>query len=237
MSVAPRELQNYELQDPDVRLMLQVRDGSAGTTSAAFEELVTRYQSRLLTVLEHLVGSRELAEDLAQEVFLRVFRARKRYQPEARFSTWLFTIANNVASNALRSKSRRREVGVPDKMNGSDTNAFGLDQMAKAASALMPTRSLDKAESAEIVRAAMESLNERQRLALLLSKFEGMSYQDIAQTMGLSVQAIKSLLSRARVNLERILTPYVEEGVRPEQAAPLTTAPDESGQLPSGALS
>lgn len=235
MSVAPSQPQRYELQDPDVRLMLQVRDGGAVASSAAFEELVLRYQSRLLTVLEHLVGNRELAEDLAQEVFLRVFRARKRYQPEARFSTWLFTIANNVASNALRSKSRRREVGVPDKINGSDTNPFGLDQMAKAASALMPTRALDKAESAQIVRLALESLNERQRLALLLSKFEGMSYQDIAQTMGLSVQAIKSLLSRARVNLEKILTPYVEEGVRPDQAT-AGAAADESGPLPSEAI-
>jgi len=236
LSVAQPQPQRYELQDPDVRLMLQVRDGGAVASSAAFEELVLRYQSRLITVLEHLVGNRELAEDLAQEVFLRVFRARKRYAPEARFSTWLFTIANNVASNALRSKSRRREVGVPDKINGSDTNPFGLDQMAKAASALMPTRALDKAESAQIVRLALEALNERQRLALLLSKFEGMSYQDIAQTMGLSVQAIKSLLSRARVNLERILTPYVEEGVRPDQAAPLSRG-DESGPLPSESIS
>ncbi len=237
MSAAPREQPNYEQQDPDVRLMLQVRDGASDASSAAFEELVLRYQSRLLTVLEHLVGNRELAEDLAQEVFLRVFRARQRYAPEARFSTWLFTIANNVASNALRSKSRRREVGVPEKSNGSDTNPFGLDQMAKAASALMPTRALDKAESAEIVRLALESLNDRQRLALLLSKFEGMSYQDIADTMGLSVQAIKSLLSRARVNLEKILTPYVEEGVRPDQAAARSPGPDESGQLSSGAIS
>jgi RNA polymerase sigma-70 factor (ECF subfamily) len=236
LSVANSQPQRFELQDPDVRLMLQVRDGGAVASSAAFEELVLRYQARLLTVLEHLVGNRELAEDLAQEVFLRVFRARSRYQPEARFSTWLFTIANNVASNALRSKSRRREVGVPDKINGSDTNTFGLDQMAKAASALMPTRALDKAESAQIVRLALESLNERQRLALLLSKFEGMSYQDIAQTMGLSVQAIKSLLSRARVNLERILTPYVEEGVPPEQAAATAPAADESGPLPSEAI-
>src|SRR5688572_4683274 len=205
--------------------MLQVRAGNA----AAFEELVLRYQARLLTVLEHLVGNRELAEDLGQEVFLRVFRARERYQPEARFSTWLFTIANNVASNALRSKSRRREVGVPEKSNGSDTSPFGLDQMAKAASALMPTRALDKVESAEMVRQALESLNDRQRLALLLSKFEGMSYQDIADTMDLSVQAIKSLLSRARVNLEKILTPYIEEGVPPESSADREDAADDSG--------
>jgi len=205
---------HYELHDPDVRLMLQVRDGDA----AAFTELVLRYQNRLLTVLEHLVGNREQAEDLTQDVFIRVFKARERYAPEAKFSPWLFTIANNVASNALRSRSRRREVGVPEG-NGSDSMPMSLDQMAKAASGFMPTRALDKAEQAEMVRHAVSNLNERQRMALLLAKFEGMSYQDIAQTMDLSVQAIKSLLSRARVNLKEMLTPYVESGTPPEEEA------------------
>jgi RNA polymerase sigma-70 factor (ECF subfamily) len=208
----------YELHDPDVRLMLQVRDGDA----AAFTELVLRYQNRLLTVLEHLVGNREQAEDLAQEVFVRVFKARHRYEPEAKFSTWLFTIANNIASNALRSRNRRREVGVPEG-NGSDSTPLSLDQLAKATSGAQPTRRLDKAEQAEIVRTAVAALSERQRMALLLAKFEGMSYQDIAQTMDVSVQAIKSLLSRARVNLKEILTPYVEQGTRPDDhQSPLT---------------
>jgi RNA polymerase sigma-70 factor (ECF subfamily) len=202
---------NYALHDPDVRLMLQVRDGDA----AAFEELVRRYRDRLLTILEHLVGHREQAEDLAQDVFVRVFKARERYTPDAKFSTWLFTIANNVASNALRSRSRRREVRVPEG-NGADSAPLALDQLAKAASGFMPTRALDKAEQAEMVRHAVAALNERQRMALLLAKFEGMSYQDIAQTMDLSVQAIKSLLSRARVNLKEILTPYVERGIPPD---------------------
>jgi RNA polymerase sigma-70 factor, ECF subfamily len=212
---------NYELHDPDVRLMLQVRDGDA----AAFTELVLRYQNRLLTILEHLVGSREQAEDLAQDVFVRVFKARERYEPEAKFSTWLFTIANNVASNALRSRSRRREVGVPE--GNGDSTPLALDQLAKAASGFMPTRALDKAEQAEMVRHAVAALSERQRMALLLAKFEGMSYHDIAQTMGLSVQAIKSLLSRARVNLKEILTPYVERGVRPDETEPPPSAGDE----------
>jgi RNA polymerase sigma-70 factor, ECF subfamily len=213
---------NYELHDPDVRLMLQVRDGDA----AAFTELVLRYQNRLLTILEHLVGNREQAEDLTQDVFVRVFKARERYEPEAKFSTWLFTIANNVASNALRSRSRRREVRVPEG-NGSDSTPLALDQLAKAASGLMPTRALDKAEQAEMVRHAVSALNERQRMALLLAKFEGMSYQDIAQTMGLSVQAIKSLLSRARVNLKEILTPYVERGIPPDEGNHSPNANDE----------
>jgi len=203
---------DYEMRDPDVRLMLQVRDDNA----AAFEELVLRYQSRLITVLEQLVHRREQAEDLAQEVFMRVFRARKTYQPGAKFSTWIFTIANNVASNALRSLARRRESAVPSKTSNSDAAMIPLDQMAKAASGLMPTRQLDELERAEMVREAIQSLNERQKMALLLSKFEGMSYLEIAETMQLSTQAVKSLLSRARYNLRMSLEPYMQEGAVPD---------------------
>jgi RNA polymerase sigma-70 factor, ECF subfamily len=198
---------NLQLHDPDVRLMLEVRDDKA----AAFEELMLRYQNRLVTVLEHLVGRRDLAEDLAQDVFLRVYRARKRYVPGAKFSTWLFTIANNVASNALRSQSRRREVNLKAKL-GESTGAYTLDQMVQDASSLMPARQVDKSEMREVVREAVGTLNERQRLAVLLSKFENMSYEDIAQTMEMTPQAIKSLLSRARGNLRAVLEPYLERG-------------------------
>src|SRR5262249_4832755 len=114
LALSESSAEAYDLRDPDVRLMLQVRDDDA----AAFEELVLRYQARLLTVLEHLCGRRDLAEDLAQDVFLRVYRSRKRYQPGAKFSTWLFTIANNVASNARRSMSRRKEVNVEGRESG-----------------------------------------------------------------------------------------------------------------------
>ena len=98
-------------------------DQSDDAAAAAFEELVLRYQNRLLTVLEHLVGNKEQAEDLAQDVFVRVFKARARYQPEAKFSTWLFTIANNVASNADLSMSwesvRAPPVSAPPKPSPS----------------------------------------------------------------------------------------------------------------------
>jgi RNA polymerase sigma-70 factor (ECF subfamily) len=178
------------------------------------EELVNKYQARLLTVLEHLVHNRELAEDLSQEVFLRVFRARHNYTAGAKFSTWLFTIANNVASNARRDRSRRKEVRV-SRSPDEDSSAEPLDHMALAASGLMPTRQLDKTEMAEVVRMAIENLSERQRLAVLLSKFEEMSYADIAATMGMTTQAIKSLLSRARGNLRAILEPYLQSGIKP----------------------
>jgi len=207
LAVSDSTAERYRLHDPDVRLMLQVRDDNA----AAFEELVARYQDRLLTVLRHLVGGRVQAEDLAQEVFLRVYRARKRYQPGAKFSTWLFTIANNVASNALRTLGRRREVQLDPAASGPSP-ANPVEGLAQDASGLMPTRQLDKAETAEIVRLAIEQLNDRQRLAVLLSKFEEMSYAEIAQTMEISTQAVKSLLSRARGALREILEPYLEKG-------------------------
>jgi RNA polymerase sigma-70 factor, ECF subfamily len=198
------------LRDPDVRLMLEVRDDNA----TAFEELVLRYQTRLVTLLEHMVGNRDHAEDLTQEVFLRVYRARKRYEPGARFSTWLFTIANNVAANALRSRSRRREVSLRAPEGGS-TGGRPLERLVQASSGQMPARQLDRAEIRDVIGLALTSLNDRQRMAVLLSKFEGMSYADIAESMELSPQAIKSLLSRARVNLRAVLEPYFEHGQRP----------------------
>ena len=196
--------------DPDVRLMLEVRDGSA----AAFEELVLRYQDRLITVLEHLVGNRDSAEDLAQEVFLRVYRARKRYEPGAKFSTWLFTIANNVAANARRGRARRREVTLRSRDSGP-LGPRPLDVLLQVSSGQIPARQLDKAEACDIVRLAVAALNERQRMAVLLSKFEGMSYVDIGETMELTPQAVKSLLSRARNALREVLEPYFQSGDHP----------------------
>jgi RNA polymerase sigma-70 factor (ECF subfamily) len=210
LPVSESSAHQYQLQDPDVRLMLKVRDDNA----AAFDELMLRYQNRLVTVLEHLVGRRDQAEDLAQEVFLRVYRARKRYVAGAKFSTWLYTIANHVAANALRSRSRRPEVNLAPRASDSGP-AAALDKMAVAASGAMPARQLDKAELRDVVRQALLGLSERQRMAVLLNKFEDMSYADIAAAMEMSPQAIKSLLSRARVNLKEILEPYLEDGTRP----------------------
>jgi RNA polymerase sigma-70 factor (ECF subfamily) len=193
-----------QLRDPDVRLMLQVRDDDA----AAFEELMLRYQHRVVTLLEHLVGQRETAEDLAQEVFLRVYRARKTYAPSAKFCTWLFTIVNNVAANAQRSRIRRKEVNLAASP-GDSSGAMPLDQMALAASGQMPARQLDKVEMRQVVRAAVGQLNERQRMAVLLNKFESLCYEDIAAAMEMSPKAVKSLLSRARENLREMLEPYL----------------------------
>ena len=206
MAISDSTAERFTQADPDVRLMLRVRDDDA----AAFEELMLRYQDRLVGVLAHLVGQKDLAEDLAQDTFLRVYRSRKSYKPGAKFSTWLFTIANNVASNARRTLARRKETRlVPPP---GQTGANPLDAAALAASGLMPTRQLDTAELCDVVQQAIQMLGERQRLAMLLSKFEHLSYAEISEIMGLSTKAIKSLLSRARTNLRDTLEPYLEQG-------------------------
>jgi RNA polymerase sigma-70 factor (ECF subfamily) len=193
--------------DPDVRLMLAV----AADDANAFEELVRRYQPRLVTVMRYLLHRDDQVEDLVQEVFLRVFRARKNYQPTARFATWIFHIAQNVAKNARRTLARRKEVPVPTQQDDSRAMVT-LDQLAQEASALMPARQLDRSEIGKAVQDAMQLIGERQRMALLLCKFEGMSYEEVAETMELTIPAVKSLINRGRTSLRDALQPYFCEG-------------------------
>lgn len=192
------------LSDPDVQLMLRVRNGD----DAAFAELVDSHQDMLIGFFYQMMQDRPLAEDLAQEVFLRVYRARERYEARARFSTWLFRIATNVARNSKRSQSRKKEVSITVKDSGGMPIRVE-EQLAVEKSSLMPVRQLHRSELQEVVRTAMESLGERQKTALLLNKFQGMSYAEIGDVMELTPAAVKSLLSRARENLREKLEQYV----------------------------
>jgi RNA polymerase sigma-70 factor (ECF subfamily) len=192
------------IRDPDVQLMLRGGDGD----ESAFARLVAAYQDRLVGLLTHLVGERDAAEDLAQEVFLRVYRARNGYVPSAKFSTWLFRIAQNLASNSRRGRRRRREVSFASSNEVSDSRPN--EALLAEKSAFIPNRQIAKRELQSVVRDALEDLGERQKLAVLLHKFEGMSYADIAETMEMTPQAVKSLLSRARENLRMKLEMYVK---------------------------
>jgi RNA polymerase sigma-70 factor (ECF subfamily) len=200
--------QNPVLRDPDVRLMLRAKEGD----ETAFAQLVSSYQDRLVGVLTHLLQNQDAAEDVAQEVFYRVHRARHGYEPTAKFSTWLFRIANNLASNARRDAGRRHET----TLNLNDSGPLGPrpnERLLADKSGLMPARQADRSEMCAIVQAALASLNEKQRLAVLLHRFEEMSYADIAETLEMSPGAVKSLLSRARENLREKLEPYVKQGL------------------------
>ena len=191
------------LRDPDIRLMLRVRDDDP----TAFSELVAVYQHRLVGIMHHLVGNSEEAEDLAQEVFLRIYRSRKKYRPKAKFATWLFTIANNLALNVLRNRQRRplMPLDVHDSGPLGPRPAEQLVQNRDAA----PSSSLQQAELTARIRLALDQLNERQRMAVILNKFEDMGYAEIAEVMGLTSKAVKSLLSRARCRLREQLQDYI----------------------------
>jgi RNA polymerase sigma-70 factor (ECF subfamily) len=189
------------LRDPDIALMLRVR----ADDRAAFAELIEKYQHRLVGVMAHLVGHPQEAEDLAQEVFLRVYRTRHKYSPKAKFSTWLFTIANNLALNALRDRKKRKATSLGDE------SAPLPDDTAP-----QPARGVDQQELAAVVTRALDELNERQRVAVVLNKFEDMGYAEIADVMGLTPKAVKSLLSRARERLREVLQPYIDpDGIGP----------------------
>jgi len=196
--------------DPSTRLMLRVRDGDVD----AFEELLGLWQPRLVTLFLHHTGDHATAEDLAQEVFLRVFRARSTYQPTAKFTTWVHTIANNVARDLRDRAYRRRERGVPVSASAS-ASQIGLDHLAVAASGLLPGRVADRGELQAVVQNAIGGLPERQRMALLLAKFEHCSLEDVAAAMDLTVPAVKSLLFRARDQLRTALAAYITDGSRP----------------------
>ena len=191
------------LRDPDIRLMLRVRDDEP----AAFEQLVTQYQHRLVAVMNHLIGNADEAEDLAQEVFLRVYRVRKKYRPRAKFSTWLFTIANNLALNALRSRQRKPVVSLAVHDSGP-LGPRPAEQLVHDRGG-GPSHQMQQQELAAVIRTALDGLNERQRMAVVLNKFEDMNYAEIAEVMDLTTKAVKSLLSRARMNLRAALSGYV----------------------------
>ena len=203
----------FAVRDPDVRLMLRVREDDDG----AFEELVDKFQHRLVAILHHLVGHAQEAEDLAQEVFLRVYRARKDYHPRAKFSTWFFTIANNVASNWFRRRQRKPmaqlEVHESGPLGPRPAENLLFDPSPS------PDHRLDHEELAAVVQKALAQLNERQRLAVVLNKFEDMTYQEIAEVMQVSTKAVKSLLSRARTQLRELLKDYVTLGERSGELA------------------
>ena len=173
-----------DVVDEDVRLMLSFCQGDA----SAFDELFRRWSARLLRYLERMVRDPAAAEELVQEVFLRVHRARDRYAPEARFSTWLYRIATNLALNELRRPRRR------DPHHSTDAD----DAPQLAADGPTTEDVVDaRRRSAEVER-GMAELPERQRAALWLAAVEGQSYAEIGEALGVSEKAVKSLVHRAR---------------------------------------
>ena len=174
-------------QDEDVRLMLAFCAGD----DASFDALFERWSVRLLRYLERMVREAAVAEELVQEAFLRVYRARARYSADARFSTWLYRIATNLAFNELR-RPRRRS---PHR-SAEDEEAPELVAEASATDDVVHARRLGASLEAELA-----ALPERQRAALVLSAVDGLSYAEVAQALDVTEKAVKALVHRARSTL------------------------------------
>jgi RNA polymerase sigma-70 factor (ECF subfamily) len=180
-------------------LMLAVAAGVPG----AFERLVQTYEPRIKAAVARSITDRSAVDDLSQEVLLRLYRSRGRYEPTARFETFLYRIIFNLCVNYTQYQRRRRALPLEQAV---DDDSRGV-QLPADESALAPSETATLSERAELLRRAVDRLPESQRRALMLSRFEGLGYDDIAQVMGLSVQAVKSLLWRARENVRQVLLP------------------------------
>ena len=170
----------------------------------AFRQLVVRHQNAVIGTVAKMLGNPSEADDIAQQVFLRVWRNAKRYRPEAKFTTYLYTITRNLVFNETRRKSRKKEVS-------SDERAENSNQLIEASPDRQPDAELLQAELQGAVDAAIASLPEAQRMAVVLRRYEQLSYEEIAAVLGLSVSAVKSLLFRARTSLREALSGYLAE--------------------------
>lgn len=189
-------------EDPDVQLMLRFQKGE----QAAFDELVERNVPKVHALIYRFLGGTEQVEDITQEAFLRIFRTARRYQPSAKFSTWLYRIVANLSFNVLRGRRKGQllQMDAPPDADG----AAGRDIHDKGAAS--PQKELDAAELSRRVAAAIDALPEAQKIAIILNKYEHKNYQDIAEVLNCSTMAVKSLLSRARENLRHALEKYLK---------------------------
>ncbi|KKL86426.1 hypothetical protein LCGC14_1944860 [marine sediment metagenome] len=177
-----------------------------GGEEEAFTKLVHRNQAKVFALVYRLVNDHALAEDLTQEAFLRVFRTAARYQPMARFTTWLHRIAANVALNAIRAQRKRRTIAL-SMPEGEDGSSWFRDVPDKRGDP--PQTDLALAELRGRLTSAIAALPQNQRIAITLNKYEHMSYQEIADILDCSTMAVKSLLARARCNLRDALARYL----------------------------
>lgn len=187
----------------DVQLMLDVKAGD----EVSFELLLHKYRTPLVNFLARMVRDRGVAEELAQEVFLRVYRARKEYQPSAKFTTWMFRIASNLALNSLRDgRHRRMEISMHQTVEIGDDGAVNWEVADRRPGVEQELIARDRAA---VVQRAIAQLPEKQRAAVLLHKYQELDYDEIAGILECSEAALKSLLFRAYETLRVELAPMV----------------------------
>jgi len=195
----------FPAADSDAALMLRVKQGD----TAAFAELVDKYKQPVMNVAYRMLHDATEAEDLAQAVFVQVFKAVDRYRVSSKFSTWLFTIARNLCLNEIRRRARHQAASMDAPHPEQEDQP--LHQFEDKQTASPPERLLH-GELADKIEQALAELPENQRLAIVLCRQEELSYEEIARVLHCSVSATKSLIYRGRETLKQKLKPYLQSG-------------------------
>jgi RNA polymerase sigma-70 factor, ECF subfamily len=191
--------------DPDAALMLRVKQGDM----TAFTELVEKYKQPVMNLAYRTVRDATEAEDLAQNVFVQVYKSAARYRSTAKFSTWLFTIARNLCLNEIRRRSRHPAESLDATHPEQEDQPLQQFEDKKTFS---PPESLLQSELAQNIDHALADLPENQRAAILLCRQDELSYEEIAEVLGCSVSATKSLIHRGRETLKERLKAYLRTG-------------------------
>jgi RNA polymerase sigma-70 factor (ECF subfamily) len=191
--------------DPDAALMMRVKQGDTD----AFEQLVDKYKQPVLNVVYRMLHDATEAEDVAQTVFVQVYKSAARYQVASKFSTWLFTIARNLCLNEIRRRSRHPTDSMDATHPDNEEQPWQQFEDKKTAG---PTETLLEGELEEKINEALNELPENQRTAIVLCRQNELSYEDIAKVLKCSVSATKSLIHRGRETLKLKLKPYLKTG-------------------------
>ena len=188
----------------DEELVRKIIDGD----HLAFKRLVDRYQHLVINTCYNLIGNRQDAEDVAQEVFFQVYKSARKFRREAKFSTWLYRIAVNRSLNFIRDNKRFRWLeSLSSLLEGENQRVSDVP----ASNSDRPDIVLEKKERDAAVQKAIDSLPAKQRAAFVLHKSEGLSYQEIAEILERSLSSVESLIHRAKSNLQRELVRYLKE--------------------------
>ncbi len=195
------------MPDLDDELMERYRAGDED----AFTLLVRRHQQPLINFIARYINDRDGAEDLAQETFIRIFKAARRYKPgQAHFKTWMYHIASNLCKNELRNRGRRNRYRADNVVDGDgDSEQIDLIENAPADAASQPEVALERKELHDAIQRAIAELPEQYRMPLILRDLQGLSYDEISDTLELRSGTTKSRINRARLMLKDKLKSYV----------------------------
>ena len=192
---------NEDANDEDVAWMARIARGD----DDAFRLLVEKHQKAVIGTVAKMTNGSADSEDIAQQVFLRIWKSAKRYQPTAKFTTFLFTITRNLVFNETAKKSRRKESSIEEQEEEWHRSVASSDESSQ------PDQKLAQSEMKQVVDNAIARLPEKQRLAVILRRYEQMPYEEMATVLELSVPAVKSQLLRARNSLREMLADYLKD--------------------------